>query len=31
LRPQLYAEIIAGREIILCENCNRILYKPAWI
>jgi hypothetical protein len=29
LRPQLYAEIIAGREIILCENCNRILYKPA--
>jgi len=29
LRPQLYAEIIAGRDIILCENCNRILYNPA--
>jgi predicted nucleic acid-binding Zn-ribbon protein len=29
LRPQLYAEIVAGRQIILCENCNRILYNPA--
>jgi len=29
LRPQLFAEIVAGRQIILCENCNRILYNPA--
>jgi len=26
LRPQLLAELRANRQIILCENCNRILY-----
>ncbi len=26
LRPQLIAEVRANRDIILCENCNRILY-----
>lgn len=26
LRPQLLAEIKARQDIILCENCNRILY-----
>jgi predicted nucleic acid-binding Zn-ribbon protein len=26
LRPQLLAELRANRRIILCENCNRILY-----
>ena len=26
IRPQVLAEIRAGREIILCENCSRILY-----
>jgi predicted nucleic acid-binding Zn-ribbon protein len=29
LRPQLVAEIKAGRQVILCENCNRILYFEA--
>jgi len=28
LRPQLVAEIRTNREIIVCENCNRILYYP---
>jgi predicted nucleic acid-binding Zn-ribbon protein len=28
LRPQLVAEIRANREIIVCENCHRILYYP---
>ena len=26
LRPQLLAELRTNRQIILCENCNRILY-----
>lgn len=26
LRPQMFAEIRRGDEIITCENCNRILY-----
>lgn len=26
LRPQMFAEIRRGNEIITCENCNRILY-----
>ena len=26
LRPQLLAELRTNRRIILCENCNRILY-----
>jgi hypothetical protein len=26
LRPQMFAEIRRGEEIILCESCNRILY-----
>lgn len=29
LRPQLVAEVKTGRAIILCENCNRILYFPS--
>jgi predicted nucleic acid-binding Zn-ribbon protein len=30
LRPQVMAEIRRGEEIILCDNCNRILYyQPA--
>jgi predicted nucleic acid-binding Zn-ribbon protein len=29
LRPQLLAEVRMNREIILCENCNRILYHSA--
>ncbi len=28
LRPQLVAEIRTNREIMVCENCNRILYYP---
>ena len=28
LRPQLMAEIRRGDEIIICDNCNRILYYP---
>jgi hypothetical protein len=26
LRPQRYNEIRTGNELIICENCNRILY-----
>ena len=26
LRPQVMTEIRRGEEIILCDNCNRILY-----
>jgi predicted nucleic acid-binding Zn-ribbon protein len=26
LRPQLIAEVRTHRDIILCENCSRILY-----
>ncbi|MCA1557572.1 MAG: C4-type zinc ribbon domain-containing protein, partial [Acidobacteria bacterium] len=26
LRPQVMAEVRRGEEIIICENCNRILY-----
>src|SRR3712207_6310508 len=26
LRPQVMAEIRRGEEIIICDNCNRILY-----
>lgn len=29
LRPQLLAEIKSNKQIILCENCNRILYHPS--
>lgn len=29
LRPQLLAEIKANKQIIVCENCNRILYNPS--
>ncbi len=29
IRPQVLADIRAGREIILCENCSRILYYSA--
>ncbi len=29
IRPQVLAEIRAGRDIILCENCSRILYYSA--
>ena len=30
LRPQVMAEIRRGEEIILCDNCSRILYyQPA--
>ncbi|CAN5205567.1 hypothetical protein BH18ACI2_BH18ACI2_18180 [soil metagenome] len=26
LRPQVMSEIRRGEEIIICDNCNRILY-----
>ncbi|HEY0428396.1 MAG TPA: C4-type zinc ribbon domain-containing protein [Pyrinomonadaceae bacterium] len=29
LRPQMQAEVRKGNQIIVCENCNRILYVPA--
>ena len=29
IRPQVLAEIRTGREIIICENCSRILYYSA--
>jgi predicted nucleic acid-binding Zn-ribbon protein len=30
LRPQLMSQIRRGDEIIICDNCNRILYyQPA--
>jgi len=29
LRPQVMSQIRRGAEIVLCENCNRILYAPA--